>query len=366
MSISITNNSNNDDIATYKYTSVNSFKKGQILSYSYTGKVQSVVLPAGEYKLECWGAEGGSYSTYTGGKGGYSGGTLTLNAITQLYIYVGGKGQMPSASGLLAGGFNGGGGAYASSSSRLNASGGGASDIRLKEDSLYARVIVAGAGGGAGSYSSSRNGNGGYGGGLHAGDGSSTYSSYTAGTGGEQTTAGTSYYNSTANSTTVANGQVASFGQGGGAISTTTGQISGGGGGWYGGGYARYAGAGGGSGYYYASATATTYPEGCLLNSDYYLTDTSCKAGNEEIPYPTKDAELSDTTETGHSGDGYVRITILKVKGNFSIFPKVNGVNGTATSAWTKINGEWKNISAVSIKNLDNWHFSVGSTASGV
>ena len=139
--------------------------------------------------------------------------------------------------------------------------------------------------------------------------------------------------------------------------------ISGGGGGWYGGGYARYVGAGGGSGYIYTSNTASNYPDGCLLNNNYYLTNTSCKAGNEEIPYPTKDNALAETTtEIGHSGDGYVRITILKVKGNFSIFPRANGIDGTATSAWTKIDGVWKNISAVSIKNSDTWHFSVGSS----
>ena len=328
------------------------FKKGQILNYLHTGGVQPINLPAGEYKLECWGAEGGSYSTYTGGKGGYSAGTLTLNEPTWIYIYVGGKGQTPSATGLLTGGFNGGGAAYSSTSSRLNASGGGASDIRLGQNSIYTRVIVAGGGGGAGSYSSSRNGNGGYGGGTSGGSGSTTYSSYNAGTGGTQTGVGTSYYGTTANSTTASHGQVASFGQGGGAISTTTAQISGAGGGWYGGGYARYAGAGGGSGYIYTSNTVSNYPEGCLLNEAYYLSDASIIAGNSEIISPEGEIEI------GHSGDGYARITILKVKGNFSIFPRVNGINGTATSAWTKIDGIWKNVPAVSIKYGDTWHSS--------
>lgn len=327
------------------------FKKGQILNYLYTGGVQPINLPAGEYKLECWGAEGGSYSTYTGGKGGYSAGTLTLNELTQIYIYVGGKGQTPSATGLLTGGFNG-GGASNSSSSRFQASGGGASDIRLGQNSIYARVIVAGGGGGAGFYSSSRNGNGGYGGGTFGGSGSTTYSSYKAGTGGTQTVAGTSYYSGTANSTTASYGQVASFGQGGRATTTSTGLISGGGGGWYGGGYARWAGAGGGSGYVYTFNTASNYPDGCLLNKTYYLNDISIIAGNNEITSPEGE------TETGHSGDGYVRITILKVKGDFSISPKVNGIYNTAIGTWTKINGVWKNVPVVSIKYGDIWHSS--------
>lgn len=328
------------------------FKKGQILNYLYTGGVQSINLPAGEYKLECWGAEGGSYSIYLGGKGGYSTGTLTLNEPTQIYIYTGGKGQTPTKAGLLAGGFNGGGAAYSSTSSRPNASGGGASDIRLKQANLYARVIVAGGGGGGGFYSSSRNGTGGYGGGIQGGNGSSTYSSLMPGTGAGQTVAGTSYSGTTANSTTASYGQIASFGQGGSATSKTTAQISGAGGGWYGGGYAKYAGAGGGSGYIYTSNTASNYPEGCLLNETYYLSNASIIAGNNEITSPEGE------TEIGHSGDGYIRITILKIKGDFSISPKVNGIYNTAIGTWTKINGVWKNVPVVSIKYGDIWHSS--------
>ena len=73
-----------------------------------------------------------------GGPGGYSIGTLTLTAKTTLYIYSGGQ---PTA--VKVGGFNGGGTGYSS-----GYGGGGASDIRIAEDSLYARVIVAGGGGG--------------------------------------------------------------------------------------------------------------------------------------------------------------------------------------------------------------------------
>ena len=69
-------------------------KTGDILDYSYTGAVQTITLPKGIYKLECWGAQGGyrSSSSY-GGHGGYSAGTITLKKATTLYVYVGGSGN---------------------------------------------------------------------------------------------------------------------------------------------------------------------------------------------------------------------------------------------------------------------------------
>ena len=40
-----------------------SVKKNQVLKYEYTGAARSVTLPAGTYKLEVWGAQGGDYET---------------------------------------------------------------------------------------------------------------------------------------------------------------------------------------------------------------------------------------------------------------------------------------------------------------
>lgn len=136
---------------------------GTVLSYAYTGSYQEVNLPAGSYKLQCWGAQGGSNGTNSsygitakaGGKGGYSEGVLTLSQNTKVRIYVGGQG---SAS---AGGFNGGG--STTGTSQYNSGGefgyskmgggGGATDIRLSDGSLYSRMIVAGGGsGGAMAY----------------------------------------------------------------------------------------------------------------------------------------------------------------------------------------------------------------------
>lgn len=36
------------------------FPVGDVKTYSYTGSYQEVELPAGQYKLQCWGAQGGS------------------------------------------------------------------------------------------------------------------------------------------------------------------------------------------------------------------------------------------------------------------------------------------------------------------
>lgn len=271
-----------------------------VINYSYTGSVQTVTLHAGTYKLECWGAQGGSGSG-TGGKGGYSVGTLVLTEDTTLYIYVGGQGTDNSGSGSASGGFNGGGNSYGTTNNYTGGGGGGASDIRIGTDSLYARVIVAGGGGGYGKYNSSNSCDGGYGGGSYGGEGSSYDSAARAGTGGSFSKAGASYYGTNYNSTTY--GSLAGFGVGGSWSGNTSHRTVGGGGGWYGGGYSQRAGAGGGSGYVYTSGNAWYYPSGCLLNSDYYLSDAETKDGDSSFP------STSGGTETGHYGNGYVRIT---------------------------------------------------------
>ena len=127
-------------------------------NYSYTGSYSSVTLPPGTYQFQVWGAQGGSNaadSTYgitaqAGGKGGYSVGQLTISQATGVRVYVGGQGSS------TAGGYNGGGSTTGSSQdggsdnfgiSKMGG-GGGASDIRLSDGSLYSRMIVAGGGSG--------------------------------------------------------------------------------------------------------------------------------------------------------------------------------------------------------------------------
>ena len=114
---------------------------------------------------------------------------------------------------------------------------------------------------------------------------------------GTQTRAGTS-------SSDYSSGQ--GFGIGGAHIKCCS---SGGGGGWYGGASSdtnngHNAGGAGGSGYVYSSSTASSYPSGCKLTSSFYLTNASTIAGNSSFPAPS-----GTSSENGHSGDGYAKIT---------------------------------------------------------
>ncbi|MDD2391818.1 MAG: glycine rich domain-containing protein, partial [Bacilli bacterium] len=267
------------------YLGNNSLGIGENVEYVHNGSTQTFVSPVtGKYKLEVWGASGGGYtSSYAtnGGRGGYSVGTVNLNVGTILYIYAGGEGGYNNTNG----GFNGGG-----NSKSYGGSGGGASDIRIGTDSLYSRVIVAGGGGGAG-YTTRI---GGYGGGTYGGDGDP--GTATPGGGGTSTSGGTT-------------GSTGVIGVFGGAQDRSSGAGGGGGGGWYGGGSGMSSGSdsggGGGSGYVYTSATASQCPSGCLLVPSYYLSGASTYRGNTTFLSP------EGNNAVGHTGNGYVRITLI-------------------------------------------------------
>ena len=143
--------------------------------YTCTKSVANFTTPvAGDYKIECWGAQGSNMLDKVGGKGGYCKGTVNLSNRT-IYIYVGAQ----------SGGFGGGG--VTTESERNNNfgnDGGGATDIRLVQgntykdfNSLKSRIIVAAGGGGAnhrtreGEDPRWGQGDGGYGGGLNGGNG---------------------------------------------------------------------------------------------------------------------------------------------------------------------------------------------------
>lgn len=303
-------------MATYDLTSTTpqSIAVNDILNCPYSGAAKSITLPAGRYKLECWGAQGGyrSSSSY-GGLGGYSVGTISLDEDTTVYLYAGGAGNTaPGSATIKVGGFNGGGYRYTYNG------GGGASDVRISQDSLYARVIVAGGGGSDGSATKK----GMYGGGETGGSSTDNYtanSSY-CGKGGTQTHSGYSTaYTISSQTTTGLNSNTTEnycggFGFGGGGVFRSSGYGGAGGGGWYGGSGTvpdgsgdDDRGGGGGSGYVYTADTAGNYPTGCLLNSGYYLTNASTAAGNTSFTSPT------GSSETGHSGDGYIRITVIEI-----------------------------------------------------
>lgn len=301
-------------MATYDLTqsipAASSLITGDILNCPYSGSAIQITLPKGTYKLECWGAQGGTStknSLGVGGLGGYAAGTLTLNTNTILYLLSGGQGSSTTnTNAQQGGGFNGGGHGTTTSTTYPCTGGGGASDIRIGQNSLYARVIVAGGGGGGFYFNKSNYAEGGRGGGTDGSQGhhlgSST--SYTSGVGGSQTSPGTSYFGTSVASSTRTDG--GGFGYGANALTNASYSI-GGGGGWYGGGSARRAGGGGGSGYVYNSSSSANYPSGCLLNSDYYLSNTSLLGVGGLWNSP------DGVTESGHSGNGYVRITCTSI-----------------------------------------------------
>ena len=347
-------------MATYDLASTTPSKLAvnDIVNCSYSGAKKSIVLPPGKYKLQVWGAQGGyrSSSTY-GGKGGYSIGTITLNKKTTVYVYAGGAGGNSSSntSAVVTGGFNGGGYRYGYKG------GGGGSDIRIGQDSLYARVIVAGGGGSDGAASKS----GMYGGGTTGGSSTQNFSSVSTygGKGGTQTYSGYSAnYTITTQATTGLNSNTTAnycggFGFGGGGVYLSNGYGGAGGGGWYGGSGNvpdgsgdDDRGGGGGSGYIYTSATASNYPSGCLLDSTYYLTDAATYAGN------TSFVGTGGSNETGHTGDGYCRITVLELTGPaFSMRPKIGGAWKDMDASYVKIGGAWKEIEAVFVKIGGAW-----------
>lgn len=259
-----------------------------VYSIQYTGEVVNsdgtdVKFCSGTYKLETWGAQGGN----SGGMGGYSSGNIALNGMEKLYFYVGGSGGKGDDAG-----FNGGG-----TTGATGGAGGGATDIRIGSDSLFARVIVAGGGGGRGKDNCAIGGAGG--GSIGIGNNSQKSCGTQAG-GGTQTSGGNAGIYHEINGATSG-----TFGIGGNA---SDGIYDGGagGGGWYGGGAGTSSdwsnGGGGGSGFVYTSESIV--PNGYLISSSYYLSETVMLNGDQDsIPV------ISNSTT--NSLNGYIKITRL-------------------------------------------------------
>ena len=306
------------------YARITYVEQSESQNFGYTGDIQTfTALQEGTYKLETWGAQGGGSKTYTdgkytasrqgfnddmtyveGGKGGYTTSTVYLKEGQTIYIVVGGKGeefyslQGDNKSDVTienGKGFNGGEKTTASDyqGDFYVGGGGGATHITLTKQgdgqlSNYENnkddvLVVAGGGGGSGFYhhkgqSFWQHGLGGAGGGLESqgnrdADGGYWKAVYVSGS--TQTSSGILI---SGNSNLFRKG---SFGQGNSCL-------NGGGGGWYGGTAASCEGAAGGSGHIGTGLTGETI------------------AGTEEIPSPY------GTTETGHQGNGYARITFVK------------------------------------------------------
>ena len=284
-----------DNAGNYNYIS----QKIPASYFSYTGDVQLFIAPEdGYYKVEAYGAQGGTATSLVGGNGAYTSGYIFLNENDTLYVYIGGKGN-DSTSGTVttfAGGYNGGGNGYVSRTT-VNTSGsggGGATDIRLVNGtwndatSLNSRIMVAAGGGGSyydtdGAGYASAGGTGGTLIGNNAtqtGNCSSNCATYSYPSGGTQTSGGvgiTSYSNGTTSTTNYVGG----FGIG----ATGASSYGGGGGGYYGGASGQWQGGAGGSSFIsgYAGVNAInssrTHTDNTLHNSNKYFINGSMTAG---------------------------------------------------------------------------------------
>ncbi|EIS9571266.1 hypothetical protein KLO82_17800 [Clostridioides difficile] len=260
--------------------------------FNYANYVQNVSLPPGRYKLECWGACGGTLgvSNWTEcAKGGYSKGEVILKKRTNLCICVGQSGyeKLDTGSTLTRTGFNGGGrtNAHSINGNFYSKYGGGATDIRTyypratwdSAEGLLSRILVAGGGGGMKSnYAAARSI--GHGGGYVGTNGIGRDRDFCGG--GSQYQGGTSY------DTEEYHGSLGKGGYGGIGV--------GGGGGWHGGAgsYSNECG-GGGSGY---ALTKDSYkPPGYIPTSEYWLENVVMTTGG-------------NTTRA----DGYAKITLLQ------------------------------------------------------
>lgn len=288
-------------------------RKVQVLeldkTFDYTGSEQTYTVKLdGKYKLEVWGAQGGSYnSEYYGGYGGYSVGTVELKKNQMIYVYVGGQGTiLNDNSDYIPGGFNGGGRGANKDANVISTSGGGATHVATKSGLLSSlegykdNILIVSAGGGGTSYQSGTySGVGGSGGGYIGSDGTNTMTDYKPGAGGTQSSGGNSGGGVANNQE---RGTSGSFGQGGNGN-----YYSGGGGaGLYGGGASNQSGAGGGSSYIGNSLLSD--------KSMYYYCSSSC---NTSTATSTKTVSTTCVDETAKKncaklGNGYVKITYIE------------------------------------------------------
>lgn len=321
---------------------IKEYEIGRVWNFDYNGTYQTFKVPQnGTYKIELWGAQGGTRFT-SGSRGAYTSGEIILSKNKKLYIYIGQKGnstrQLPEDTIDIFGG--GGKGNYnclsyynsisISIKGGENFSGGGATDIRLNNGnwdeftSLKSRIMVAAGAGGVGSLTSGSSSHGGTTNGIDGIEDSRIIEGgiyYEKrpnkeikyyGTGGTQTSGGN------------ING---SFGKGGNAIYggnlCNISEGAGGGGGYYGGGatsgQGAYTGATGGggssfiSGYEGCDAISEQSTENNIIHtgqsvhySGYKFDNGVMKSGNEEMP-----TYSGIGTMNGNSGNGYAKITLI-------------------------------------------------------
>ena len=301
-------------------------------NYDSAGNYTFNIPVSGTYKVELWGAQGGDGSAgqsnyiYLGGLGAYTSGIINLQKDTSLYIYVGGKGYSPvyNYESPAAGGYNGGGtGGYDEindNASDSGGGGGGATDIRITNgnydnfDSLKSRIMVA-AGGGGGAWNTTTRKQGQNGGGLYVKD----LEIGVANTSGIYVSDGTQI-----------SGYKFGIGQNQDFISGTGSASGGGGGGYYTGIVSTHTQGAGGtsfiSGHNGCNAISSNSTEtnithtgnsnhssGKVFTETVIIDGAGCKWTNQLTNDCSGQPQPDGTTSTGHSGNGYARITLISI-----------------------------------------------------
>ena len=249
--------------------------------YTYTGRVESFTAPVnGKYKLECWGAQGGTLQSFhKPGRGGYCMGYHNMEQGELAFVCCGNCGAYGTYSYNNNLGIN----------LRYGVPGGGATHISINSGGELKNfssnptdiLLVAGGGGSSDMTGDVSAGIGGHGGGVNGTTGSNSNESYNKnGTGASQSTGGITgtqyaagYYNG-------------SFGLGGVGWNSNSDYGAQGGAGYYGGGGCAQMGTSGGGSSYLGGVTG-----GQTI------------AGDSEMPAP------SGGTEIGHSDVGVCHIS---------------------------------------------------------
>ena len=309
-------------------------EKDSVDGYKYNASYYAYEVPTtGTYKIELWGAQGGSIDGTEGGGGAYTSGNINLTAGEKLYFYVGSQGTLGK------GGYNGG---AVGGSTTEHLGGGGSTDVRYfsstptAEDlqwnsfnGLKSRIMVA-AGGAASTHYGATHGDAG---GLTGYEGNYTgwgcdLSSFT--TGATQTSPGFTFNHESSNS---------GFGYAG--YKTMSGwyinvNTAGGGGGYYGGasagahGYSCvFAGTGGSSyisGYTGCDSISSSSTSDNIVHTgsaNHYSGKVFTNAvmidgrghtweGGVVNSAFTGFNSPYDLHEMGHKGDGFARITLVE------------------------------------------------------
>ena len=295
-------------------------------NFEFTEASQSFVAPeAGYYKLEVWGAQGGSAKGGTGiydgggGLGSYSVGLTHLKANEKVYIYVGGGGNNMKLKGIeekVGDSYNGGGRATIQpwTGGPLYAGGGGGAthisktDTLLKDTNVSDLIIAAGGGGAGTSNDCSLPGHRGQGG-FAGGDTGTSGNSYvfSGGIGGSQQPMGTDDSASCGSYKYLREYEIVQgYGQGCSPNSQYRYAMRvAGGGGYYGGQCGCHGGGGGGSGYIGSDLLVSN------TNITKHMTCYACAANAYDKTRTISVSHYSSDPTPDHpkAANGYAKIT---------------------------------------------------------